>query len=82
MKLFVGTMMSKANMMGSPGLEDLRWKKPVLAGETLSGKFTIKEKKPFKGNFGLVRAHNEMKNQDGKVVMEFTGLMLFAKKPT
>ena len=80
MKIFVGSLMDKVHMMGSPGIEDLRWKKPVLPGDTLSAVFTIREKKSFKGNLGLVRAYNEMKNQEGKVVMDFTGRMLFAKK--
>jgi len=33
MKLFVETMMAKAAGMGSPGLDELRWKKPVFPNE-------------------------------------------------
>lgn len=81
MKLFVKEMMSKAQGMGSPGLEELKWKKPVYPNDTLRGAFTILEKKPFRGNLGLIRAKNELINQDGVVVLSFIGLMLFAKKP-
>lgn len=80
MKLFVASMMSKAYGMGSPGLDELRWKKPVFPNDTLSGLFTILEKKPFRGQLGLVKASNDLINQDGKVVLNFVGLMLFAKK--
>ncbi|HMV43996.1 MAG TPA: MaoC family dehydratase [Leptospiraceae bacterium] len=81
MKLFVKEMMSRAHGMGSPGLEELKWKKPVFPDDTLSGIFTIIEKKPFKGNLGLVRARNELMNQNGVLVLSFIGLMLFAKRP-
>lgn len=81
MRIFVQTMMAKAAGMGSPGIEDLRWKRPVRPGDTLTGKFTILEKKPFRANIGLIRADNVLTNQEGKVVMSFVGQMLFGKKP-
>lgn len=81
MKLFVESIMTKAHGRGSPGIEELRWKKPVRPGDTLSGEFTILEKKPFKGGMGLVRAENKLTNQNGQVVMSFVGLMLFQCAP-
>lgn len=81
MRIFVQTMMAKAAGMGSPGIEDLRWKRPVRPGDTLTGKFTVIEKKPFRANIGLIRAENVLTNQDGKVVMTFVGQMLFARRP-
>ncbi len=81
MRIFVQTMMAKAAGMGSPGIDELRWKRPVRPGDTLTGKFTILEKKPFRGNIGLIRADNVLTNQEDKIVMSFVGQMLFAKKP-
>ncbi|MCB1176012.1 MAG: MaoC family dehydratase [Leptospiraceae bacterium] len=80
MKLFVDTMMNKAHGMGSPGLEELKWKKPVFPGDTLSGKFSIIDKKPFRGNLGIIIGKNELKNQKGEIVLTFVGKMLFLKK--
>ncbi len=81
MRLFVDSMVNRAAGMGSPGVEDLRWKRPVRPGDTLTGHFTILECRPFRGNVGLVRAQNELVNQEGKTVLSFVGLMLFGRRP-
>ncbi|MDV6234498.1 MaoC family dehydratase [Leptospira ellisii] len=81
MKLFVASLMSRAHGMGSPGLEELKWKRPVFADDTLRGRFTILEKNKFRSNLGLVTALNELINQNDQVVMTFKGKMLFLKRP-
>jgi len=81
MKLFVESMMGRAAGMGSPGLDELRWKRPVRPGDVLSGTFRILECKPYRRNIGLVRADNILTNQEGKVVLAFVGLMLFQCRP-
>ncbi|MBW0433735.1 MaoC family dehydratase [Leptospira yasudae] len=80
MKLFVENLMNRAHGMGSPGLEELKWKRPVFAGDTLQGRFSILEKSKFRANLGLVMGKNELFNQNGEVVMTFKGKMLFLKR--
>ncbi|PJZ57781.1 MaoC family dehydratase [Leptospira barantonii] len=80
MKLFVDHLMNQAHGMGSPGLEELKWKRPVFAGDTLRGRFIILEKNKFRANLGLVMGKNELINQKDEVVMTFKGKMLFLKR--
>ncbi|MCG6167164.1 MaoC family dehydratase [Leptospira sp. FAT2] len=80
MKLFVENLMNRAHGMGSPGLEELKWKRPVFAGDTLRGRFSILEKSKFRANLGLVMGKNELVNQNEEVVMTFKGKMLFLKR--
>ncbi|MDZ4727355.1 MAG: MaoC/PaaZ C-terminal domain-containing protein [Leptospira sp.] len=78
MKLFV--LAGIVHGMGSPGIEELKWRKPVFANDVLIGKFTILEKRPFRGNLGLVIGKNELTNQKNEIVLSFTGKMLILKK--
>lgn len=80
MKLFVEQLMNQAHGMGSPGLEELKWKRPVFAGDTLTGRFIILEKNKFRANLGLIMGKNELVNQKDEVVMSFKGKMLFLKR--
>ena len=67
----------------SPGFEDLRWMRPVYAGDTVAYASTLKEKRPLgsRPGWGLVFFHNEGVNQKGEMVMSFTGKLLVARQP-
>ena len=70
--------------LGSPGIDELRWKKPVYPGDTLHVRGTIVEKtpsrsKPFMGSF---RTHTTVTNQDGIEVMSFTSIVLIRRRPS
>lgn len=69
--------------LGSPGIDDLRWKKPVYPGDTLHVHGQILEKtlsrsKPHMGSF---RTHTTVTNQDGDPVMTFTSIVLIRRRP-
>ena len=57
--------------MGSPGLEEVRWMKPVMPGDVLTATYTVKEARLSKSrpDMGIVRMLYEMKRQDGETVM-------------
>ena len=57
--------------MGSPGIDNLRWRKPVFPGDTLSVHTTITAKKdmPSRPNMGIVQAHYKIFNHLGETVM-------------
>jgi acyl dehydratase len=57
--------------MGSPGIDELRWLKPVRPGDTLSLRTTVLEviESRSKPDRGLVRNFCELLNQHGEVVM-------------
>jgi acyl dehydratase len=82
MRLTVENFLNESSSMGSPGLEALRWLKPVYPGDTLSLKHTILESRPLRKRLdvGLVRSKWQMSNQDGETVMEMEGYGMFRRR--
>ena len=69
--------------LGSPGVDELRWLKPVRPGDTLSARLTVTECVPSrsKGDRGIVKSTIELRNQHGEVVVSSKGLSLFGRRP-
>lgn len=69
--------------LGSPGIDELRWKKPVYPGDTLHVHGTLVEKTPSRSRpeIGSFRTHTTVSNQDGDPVMTFTSIVLIRRKP-
>jgi acyl dehydratase len=69
--------------LGSPGVDELRWLKPVYPGDTLIVKGRILEKTPSrsKPDIGSFRTQTEVTNQDGVPVMRFTSIVLIRRRP-
>lgn len=71
MRLKVDHFISHVASLGSPGVDELRWLKPVFAGDTLSVRITIIEAKrsSSKPDQGYIHLLDEVLRQDGEVVM-------------
>jgi acyl dehydratase len=69
--------------LGSPGVDELRWLKPVYPGDTLTVSGTIIEKTPSrsKPQIGSFRTRTRVTNQDGADVMTFTSVVLMRRRP-
>ena len=69
--------------LGSPGVDDLRWLKPVYPGDTLTMRGTIVDKTPSrsKPELGTIRTRTTVTNQDGVDVMTFTSIVLMQRTP-
>jgi acyl dehydratase len=69
--------------LGSPGIDELRWKKPVYAGDTLHVRGRIVEKTPSRSRpeMGSFRTAMTVTNQDDVPVMTFTSIVLIRRKP-
>jgi acyl dehydratase len=69
--------------LGSPGVDELRWLKPVRPGDTLSARLTVLECTPSrsKPDRGILRSLLELRNQHGEVVVTMRGLSLLGRKP-
>lgn len=82
MRLTVDHMLKDSSSLGSPGLESLRWLKPVYPGDRLSLRHTILESRPLRKrpDTGLVRSRWEMFNQDGVKVLEMEGYGMFGRR--
>ncbi len=76
MRLFVDHYLSHVASLGSPGVDELHWLKPVRPGNTLSLRITVSETKRSrsKPDRGIVYSYVEALNQDGDVVMTMKAL--------
>ena len=74
---------NKQAVLGSPGIDELRWLKPVYPGDTLHVHGKIVELRPSrsKPEIGSFRAENTVTNQDGVPVLRFTSIVLIRRRP-
>ncbi|MEC9367385.1 MAG: MaoC family dehydratase [Pseudomonadota bacterium] len=72
-----------AMSLGSPGLDEVRWMKPVRAGDTLSAKYTIRDARPSGSRpfVGICRVFYEVSNQHGDMVMTWDCTQFFSRRP-
>jgi acyl dehydratase len=70
--------------LGSPGIDELRWLKPVYPGDTLHVRGKIIEKTPSrsKPEIGSFRTQTTVTNQDEVPVLTFTSIVLMRRRPT
>ncbi|MCL4540295.1 MAG: MaoC family dehydratase [Bacteroidetes bacterium] len=71
MRALVDNYVSQVASLGSPGVDELLWLKPVRPGDTLSVRVTVLETQRLrsKPDRGFVRTFAEVFNQDGDAVM-------------
>lgn len=83
MRLLVDSVIGGSESLGSPGIENLRWLKPVRPGDTLTAHFTVLEARPSESrpDRGIVRSRGEMLNQHDEVVMQLDAVNFFARRP-
>ncbi len=69
--------------LGSPGVDELRWLKPVYPGDTIHVRGTVIEKTPSrsKPEIGSFRTATVVTNQDGVEVLRFTSIVLMRRRP-
>jgi acyl dehydratase len=68
--------------LGSPGIDNLRWHKPVYPGDTLRVVYRVLEARPMasRPEVGLVKSQTEVKNQHGDVVLSMQGWGMFRRR--
>ncbi len=81
MAMMVENMETQGRSLGSPGIDTLRWRRPVYPGDVLSVRMEVTELKPSKSRpqIGFVMSEVQVSNQDGKVVMEFLSKGIFPR---
>ena len=72
-----------AKLGPSPGFRNLRWPKPVYAGDSISyaGETIEKRETESPPGWGLVVFHMRGTNQDGTLVIEFENAVLIERRP-
>jgi acyl dehydratase len=76
----IGAEVSKAGP--SPGYRNLRWPKPVFAGDTLTYSTEVVRKRELatRPQWGIVFTHVTAVNQRGELVYEFEASVMFARR--
>ena len=84
MRLLVENLLLRSASLGSPGVEQIRWTKPVRPGDTLHARVHVLEVRPSasKPDRGTVKIRTEVENQHGEQVMWMESFGMFARRPT
>jgi len=82
MRLMVQSYLARTVSLGSPGIDDIRWLKPVRPGDTLIYRRTVIESRASttRKGVGLVKHRWEAVNQHGELVLTMEGWGLFGRK--
>lgn len=77
MRLIVDRYLSDVSSEGSPGVDELRWLRPVRPGDRLTVRVTVLDARRSRSRHerGIVRSQVETRNQDDEVVMHWTSAM-------
>lgn len=83
MRLMVDGILGNASSLGSPGLDEIRWIKPVRGGDTLTVSTTVLESKPStsRPDRGVVMTVWEARNQRGELVATVKGMGMYLRRP-
>ena len=83
MRLMVTEFLCHTSSMGSPGLENIKWLKPVFPDDELRLQTTVLETKPMgkRPDIGMTRNLWEMFNQHGDQVLHMEGWGMFRRRP-
>lgn len=82
MRLMVDNFLCHTTSLGSPGLDNLKWLRPVHPGDTLRLQHRITESRPMRSrpDIGLIRTTWEMFNQHGDKVLHMEGWGMFRRR--
>jgi acyl dehydratase len=82
MRLFADGLLLDSSAMGAPGIDELKWLKPVLPGDTLWSRVAVVETRPSESRptLGLVRFAFEVSNQKDEPVLTQSNWVLFGRR--
>jgi acyl dehydratase len=73
---------NRSSCIGSPGIDEVKWLKPLRPGDRLRMRRTILEAVPSRSrpDRGMVRFANDLFNQDGALVCHHNAMVLFLRR--
>lgn len=82
MRLMCDGFLLKSSSLGSPGLDSLKWLRPVMVGDEIRARMTVLGRRPMKSkpNVGLVQTRWEAVNQRDEVVMTIENWAMFGRR--
>jgi acyl dehydratase len=83
MRMMVDGFLADAASLGSPGVDEVRWIKPVRGGDTLTVTTTIVDVKASasKADRGVIWTEWRATNQHGEIVATVKGMGMFLRRP-
>ncbi len=83
MRVMVDGFLHESSSMGSPGVDEVRWIKPVRGGDTLTITTTVLDAKlsESKPDRGVVWTEWRATNQHGELVATIKGMGMFGRRP-
>ena len=83
MRMMCDAYLLDASSLGSPGIDSLRWTRPVHPGDTLGMRMTTLESRPMasRPNVGLMLSKWEVLNQHRELVLTMQGWGMFGRRP-
>jgi acyl dehydratase len=83
MRMMCDHYLLESASLGSPGIDALRWLKPVHPGDTLFVRMEILQARPMnsKPGVGLTRSHWTVRNQHQEPVLTMEGWGMFRRRP-
>ncbi|MEU6660024.1 MaoC family dehydratase [Streptomyces sp. NPDC046821] len=83
MRLYADHFVSTVASLASPGVDELRWTRPVRPGDSLSIRTTVRSARPSrsKPDRGIIHTDIEVLNQDGETVLTMTAMNLMRCRP-
>ena len=84
MRLLCDHFIPRQSSMGSPGVDEVRWLKPLRPGDTLRARVEVTETRASqsKPDRGVIRCRHQLLNQHDEVVMSMHGMGMYKKRPT
>lgn len=82
MRLMIDAYVLKAASEGAPGIEFMQWRRPVLAGDTLSGQSVVEEVRLMRSrpHLGIVIFGHELHNQRGETVLKARNAVMVRRR--
>ncbi len=80
MRLLVENYLNDSGAMGSPGVESLRFRRPVYPGDSLSVRTEHRGKEPWDDGRGVVYIDVSTVNGDDDVVLTMEAMVLFPRE--
>lgn len=83
MRLIADSYLNHAAGLGAPGVDNVRWLKPVRPGDTLAfaREILAKRASTTRPGVGLVQHRWEATNQHGELVFSMEGWGMFGRRP-
>ena len=82
MRMFYDGVLAQSSCLGAPGVDTLKWRRPVKPGDILTGRTTVLDTRSSRSrpDVGILRLRQEMFDEAGERVMWMEHPLLFRRR--